>query len=835
MITALKSFHSRRRISLAFVVILAVLVPGSSVLLRAEEPARQQLLADFGWKFTKGDPQNAAQTEFDDVAWRKLNLPHDWSIEGPYSESAPTGGSGGYLPTGVGWYRRQFTVPETWRGKKVFIEFDGVYMHSDVWVNGQHLGHRPFGYMSFEYDLTPNLKFGATNVIAVRVDNSHQPNSRWYSGSGIYRHVWVTVTDPLHVAHWGTYVTTPKISPESATVQIRTRIQNEQPTESTVTLVSQIMDSEERIVATTESKENIAANSGREFDQSVEVTKPALWSLDSPTLYGIHTIVKRGDQIADEHETTFGIREIRYDADKGFFLNGQPVKMQGMCLHHDGGYVGAAVPEGVWERRLRALKEMGCNAIRMSHNPPAPEMLDLCDRLGFLVMDESFDEWKSGKVAQGYSKFYDEWAIKDLTDMLHRDRNHPSIVMWSVGNEIPEQTQPKGADVLRPLVETCHREDPTRPVTSACDNIFTDRASATLDFLNLLDIVGYNYTDRWGTRRETQYADDRHDFPQRKFVGTENVIVRDTRGQYSFRAMGPNELVRADYATSMIRAEQVWKFVKVHDYVVGDFLWTGIDYLGESRWPRKLATSGALDTCGFPKDNYYFYQSQWATNAMLHLFPHWNWKGREGQFVPVICYTSCDTVELFLNGRSFGVKALEFPRQGTAGGWNRYPKPQINPTTADLHLSWDVPFEPGTLKAVGYKDGKKVCEEEVRTAGEPAAIILSTDRQTLSADARDVAHLTVKIVDEHGNVVPTARNLVTFDVQGAGALIGVDNGDPASHEDYRPNRREAVNGLCLAIVQTTREPGKLRVAARADGLKEAAVDLDVQKPTVSIP
>jgi beta-galactosidase len=429
--------------------------------------------------------------------------------------------------------------------------------------------------------------------------------------------------------------------------------------------------------------------------------------------------------------------------------------------------------------------------------------------------------------------------------MLRRDRNHPSVVIWSVGNEIPEQTRTNGADVLRPLVETCHREDPTRPVTSACDNIFTDTKSATPEFVNLLDIVGYNYVDRWGTRRETMYDDDRHAFPRRKMLGTESSVV-GARGDYSLTGGGgfgsfgggPGSAGGGagtkrppGYTLSMIRAEQLWKFIEVHDYVIGDFGWTGIDYLGESRWPGKLAASGMLDTCGFTKDNYYLYQSQWTTNLMLHLFPHWNWKGKEGQVIPVVCYTSCDTVELFLNGKSFGVKSLEFPRQGTAGGWNSYARPQ-QPTgsTADLHLTWDVPYEPGTLKAVGYKYGRKVCEEEIVTTGEPSGVVIASDRANLFADGRDVAHLTVKIVDAQGKTVPAATNLVSFELQGPAKTIGVDNGNPVSHEAYQSNQRLAYHGQCLAIIQSTRQAGRVRVAARSEGLGGAQVEVESTPP-----
>ncbi|HKW28121.1 MAG TPA: glycoside hydrolase family 2 TIM barrel-domain containing protein [Verrucomicrobiae bacterium] len=842
-----------RAISFLTIVVGVLAVLSGNPPLRAAEQPRQRLSADFNWKFIKGDQPGADKSDFDDSAWRIVNLPHDWSIEGPYTQSDPTGGSGGYLPTGIGWYRRTFTAPETWHGKKVFVEFDGVYMNSDVWINGQHLGHRPSGYLGFEYDLTPYLNFGATNVLAVRVDNSRQPNSRWYSGSGIYRHVWVTICEPLHVAHWGTYVTTSIVSTNLATVRIRTQVQNDLPKRREITLVSQVVTAEGTVVATAESKKRIAAGTTRTFDQSVEVPQPGLWSLDSPNLYCVRTLVKTANNVMDDYETAFGIRGIYYDVNQGFLLNGQRVKMQGMCLHQDGGSVGAAVPVGVWERRLKELKDIGCNAIRMSHNPPAPEVLDLCDRMGFLVMDEAFDEWTISKaqVRHGYADYFKEWSQRDLIDMLQRDRNHPGIVIWGVGNEIPEQTVTNGADILRPLVETCHQEDPTRPVTAACDNVYTDTKSATPAFLNLLDIVGYNYVDRWGTRRETFYDDDRHAFPQRKFIGTESVVV-GARGDYSLTNGGfgfwgdfgssggapAGVTIRRPpaYTMSMIRAEQLWKFVKVHDYVIGDFGWTGIDYLGESRWPGKLSPSGMLDTCGFPKDNYYFYQSQWTTNLMLHLFPHWNWKGHEGQVIPVICYTSCDTVELFLNGKSFGVKSLEFPRQGNAGGWATYARPQQpTGTTADLHLTWDVPYESGTLKAVGYKYGQKVCEEEVHTTGDPAAIVMTADCTNLNANGRDVAQLTVRIVDDQGYTVPGATNRVSFDLQGAASMIGVDNGNPISHEDYKAKQRLAFHGRCLAIVQAGREAGSVRLGASAAGLQGTTVELEVGVSTNSVP
>jgi beta-galactosidase len=810
-------------------LVLAVALSCTAASTRAAEQGRQRLLADFGWQFTLGDPTNAQAAVFDDSGWRKLDLPHDWSIEGPYSQDAPTGGPGGYLPTGIGWYRRHFTTPESWRGRKVSIEFEGVYRNSGVWINGQPLGQWPYGYTSFYQDLTPYLKFGReANVIAVRVDNSAQPNSRWYSGSGIYRHVWLTVTNPLHVAPWGTYVTTSEVTTNSADVRIRTQVQNEGSQTQTVSLVSEILDSEGQPVVTSESEKAIPAGGQFEFDQAVQVASPRLWSPDTPILYHVRSVVRSGGREVDAYNTPLGIRDIRYDVNRGFLLNGEPVKMLGMCLHHDGGCVGAAVPEGVLERRLRLLKEMGCNAIRFSHNPMSPEMLDLCDRLGLLVMDEAFDEWtiRKPQIQYGYSDIFADWYERDLTNLIHRDRNHPSVILWSAGNEIGEQWAPNGHEVLQKLVDVFHREDPTRPVTAACDNVFTDRGEMPAAFANLLDIVGYNYVDRWVSRRETYFADDRVQYPNRKMVGTEDAGLRGVRGRYDLAPIGTNDSVRPPgYATAMIRAEQLWKFNRTHDYVIGYFTWTGIDYLGESRWPGKGSSSGVLDTCGFPKDGYYFYQSQWTTKPMIHLFPHWNWKGHEGQIVPMLAYSNCDTVELFLNGKSYGVKGLEFPRPGNVDACNRYAKPPVAATTADLHMSWDVPYAPGTLKAIGYRDGKEVCTVEVSTTGEPTAIGLQVDKEAITADRRDVAHVTVRLVDGNGRMVPASDNEVAFEIQGEGRIIGVDNGNQSSHEDYRASHRKAFNGLCLAVVQSSPKPGKIRLVVRSEGLQEASIEI----------
>lgn len=799
--------------------------------LTVQSQPRQRLLMDFGWKFMPGDQTDAQRFDFDDSEWRTLDLPHDWSIEGAYDEKAPTGGSGGYLPTGIGWYRRTFNLPKASNGKTIWIEFDGVYMNSEVWVNGHHLGRYPNGYNSFHYELTQYLTNGK-NVIAVKVDNSLQPNTRWYSGSGIYRHVWLVIVNPIHIAHWGTFISTPVINEKESIVRIQTTLKNSSKKTKTCHLQTTIINHEERETGIDHTEVEIQSGMEKTFIQELVITDPALWSVDSPFMYKAVQSLREGKKILDTYETNFGIRKIDYDINKGFFLNNQHVKMNGVCLHHDGGCVGAAVPEKVWERRLIRLKEMGCNAIRTAHNLPAPEFLDLCDQLGFLVMDECFDEWRLGKREYTYHKYFDQWWKLDLMGMIHRDRNHPSIVLWSAGNEIPEQKSNDGHILLKEMMDIIHREDPTRPVTLGCDNIAADNGSTTEEFLKTLDIVGYNYVDRWHERRELFYSIDRHDHPDWKMIGTESVSNRGIRGYYSL-GDDPGKAM-PNYHFWMIRAEQLWKYVSMHDFVIGDFMWTGIDYLGESRWPGKNASSGVLDICGFPKDGYYFYQSQWTDKPMIHLFPHWNWKGREGQFIPVVCYTNCDEVELYLNDEFIGEKRMEFPRQGTSGGWNRYEKPHVFPTTADLHLSWDVPYEPGIIKAIGKKEEKIVCTQEMITTGPPHKIRLSADRNHINADAMDVAHIQIEILDKEGHIVPVADNLIQFSIEGNGKIIGVDNGNPHDHDSYKLLQRNAFNGLALAIVQSTLKPGTIKITATSDGLKGDSVVIE-SKAGITIP
>jgi beta-galactosidase len=790
---------------------------------------------DFNWKFSQSDTVGAEKPSFNDGGWRTLNLPHDWSIENEFVQNAPTGGGGGYLPTGVGWYRKRFILPKTSLSKSIWVEFDGVYQNSDVWINGHHIGHYPNGYLSFFYDLTPYVKNGE-NIIVVRVDNSLQPNSRWYSGSGIYRHVWLNIAAPLHVTQWGTFIGTPSIDSASAVINVKTKIENEWTSTRSALLRSIVMDPNGKEVARLESTFSIEGKKNLEISQVLNVDSPELWAVETPSLYRLHSIIIEKGKAIDELASPFGIRKIEFDANKGFLLNGKRVKLNGVCVHHDAGSVGAAVPEQMWVRRLQILKDMGCNAIRTSHNPFAPEFLDLCDRMGFLVQDEIFDEWKSGKVKFGYSNYFDKWSQFDLVRFIHRDRNHPSVVMWSAGNEIGEQKQEKGYEILRSLMETFHREDPTRPVTTGNDNIAADNGSATLPFLEMLDIVGYNYVDRWHERRELFYSIDRHDHPNWKMTGTESVSIPGIRGNYYGGGFGriDSSVIRPANMSSVIRAEQLWKFVSFHDYVMGDFMWTGIDYLGEARWPAKNASSGVIDLCGFPKDGYYFYQSQWTTKPMIHLAPHWNWKGNEGRVIPVMAYTNCDSVELFLNGKSFGIKSLEFPRQGNSGAWNRYDRPLINITTGDLHLLWDVPYVPGTLKAVGRKGGKIVCQEEITTTGQPSKIRLTVDRHTIMADKRDVAHVKIEVLDEEGRVVPNANEPIKIEVTGEGKLIGLDNGNPFDHTSMKTNERRAFNGLALAVIQSGSKPGSIHVKATSPNLSETFVQISTNAPAVKL-
>jgi beta-galactosidase len=729
--------------------------------------------------------------------------------EGIFESSSPSGSGGGYINAGTGWYRKEFRLPGNVQGKRVFIEFDGVYMDSDVWLNGVHLGNRPYGYSSFQYELTPYLKFGGEkNVLAVRAD-VQQPCSRWYSGAGIYRHVRLTVTDPIHIAQWGTYVATPEVTEKEATVRVQTRVRNQSASAQNVTLETIIVDNAGHEVASNSSVQSVAADGDRIFEQSLKVTNPALWSLEDPALYHVTSKVQVNNSIVDGEDTPFGIRTFEFTLEKGFFLNGKHVAIKGVCDHHDLGSLGTAVNKRAIERQLEILKSMGCNAIRTSHNPPDPELLDLCDRMGFLVMDEAFDEWKQSKTMYGYGRFFDEWSERDLTDMIHRDRNHPSIILWSIGNEIPEQESADAYEMSKRLADICHREDPTRPVTSACNTL---DAAVKSGFAKPLDVVGINY-------QLTAYEKYRG---KAKLIASETASAISTRGEYNLVQDGDSlkivkelnnqctsyDIIAPNWGNT---AESTLKALKNAPWVAGEFVWTGFDYIGEPTpfpWPSASSYFGIVDLCGFPKDRYYLYQSQWTNKPMVHILPHWNWQGFEGKEIPVWCYSNCESVELFLNGKSLGEKKFS--------------------DTKDLHLVWRVPYAAGTLKAVAKNNGKIVFTDEVQTAGAPAKIVLTPDRTEINADGDDLSNIKIGIVDKEGRVCPNADNLVKFKIEGEGVIAGVGNGNPVSHEYFKASERTAFHGLCLAIVQSKREKGRIRLSAESEGLQGAVVSIQAK-------
>jgi len=750
-----------------------------------------------------GSKNSIAVRVFDGIMGGGIYSEGEKIIEGPFESTCPGGSGAGYINAGTGWYRKAFKMPDNNHGKRVFIEFDGVYMNSDVWINGDHLGNRPYGYSSFKYELTQHLKFGdEQNVLAVRV-NVQQPCSRWYSGAGIYRNVRLTVTDPVHIAHWGTTVTTPDVSENEATVRVETKVRNQSGSAQQVTLETVIVDEYGHETAGSSSIQKVEADSINNFEQVIKLPKPKLWSLENPTLYHVESKVHINGRVVDVSETTFGIRTFEFTTDKGFFLNGRHVDIKGVCLHHDLGCLGAAVNKRAIERQLEIMKRMGCNAIRTSHNPPVPERLDLCDRMGFLVMDEAFDEWIRSKTMYGYGRFFNEWSERDLADMIRRDKNHPSIILWSIGNEIPEQDNANAYEMSKRLVELCHMEDPTRPVTSGCN---TPEAAVKSVFSKPLDVFGINYSMPFYQTYKGKA----------KLVGSETTSAVSTRGEYNLVMDNgmltiKSELNNQCSSYNDTTAESTLKVIKNAPWAAGQFLWTGFDYIGEPSpfsWPSVSSYFGIVDLCGFPKDRYYLYQSQWTDKPMVHLLPHWNWQGFEGQEIPVWCYSNCESVELFLNGKSLGQKKFS--------------------DTEDLHLAWKVPYSPGTLKAVAKTNGKTVCTDEVQTADAPAKIMLTPDRTEISADGEDLSYIKVEIVDQDGRVCPNADNFVKFNIKGKGVIAGVDNGNPISHEYFKASERKTFHGLCLVVIQSEREPGTIRLTAKSEGLREAELSIQVK-------
>jgi beta-galactosidase len=753
---------------------------------------------DLGWKFHLGDVANAQTTAFDDSSWNAIDVPHDWSISLPFDQSSPASYGGGYLDGGTGWYRKSFDLPAM-SGQRVLLQFDGVYMDSTVWLNGTQVCARPYGYSSFECDITSSAHFGDSNVVAVKVNNQ-QPSSRWYSGSGIYRHVWLKTVNSVRVAYTGTSVTTPQVSASSASVNVSVTLQNDGSSAEDVTVASSIRDASGSEVANASSPStNVAAGKLASVTQTAMIANPDLWSPSNPKLYSVSTTVSVGGSVVDTYTTPFGVRSFVFDANKGFSINGSPLKLNGICMHHDLGSLGAAVNYRALERRLESLKLMGVNAIRTSHNPPAPELLDLADRLGFLVMDEAFDCWYNGKNKYDYGRFFKQWANTDISDMVSRDRNHPGIIIWSIANEVGETSDTATVTQLMNAIKT---KDTTRPIGQA----LAAWAAADTPAVALEDVVGINY------------APDRYDsihtaHPSWKMFASESSSALRSRGIYNNNNTQCSSY--DDFAAGWgATAEASWKNVNTRAWIAGEFIWTGFDYIGEPtpyEWPAKSSYFGAIDTAGFPKDVFYFYQSKWNASGptMVHIVPmNWtNWTA--GQPVKVMVYTNADSVELFLNGKSLGSQ---------------------NMSSSTGHLQWSVPFATGTLEAKASQSGTVVVSDKLQTAGAPAALSLNVDRASISADGRDLAFVEADVVDAQGVLVPQASNSIDFSLSGPGVIAGVDNGDSTSHESYQGMSRSAFSGKALAIVRASTTPGMITLKASSGSLMESSVAITASTP-----
>jgi beta-galactosidase len=784
--------------------------------------SRERLLLDFGWRFHFGHADDPTKDfglgamrrelqfakanlylrvlarEFDDSDWRSVDLPHDWAVELPFQNVPNLAEHGGhpvgreFPETSIAWYRRVFDLPSSDEGKRISIDFDGMFRNALVMFNGHYLGVNFSGYAPFHSDVTDFAQFGDKNVLVVRVDAT-EGEGWFYEGAGIYRHVWLAKTDPVHIADGGTYVRSEVRGP-SATVFITTEIENESDKEATCRIVLRILDSGGKTVATAEStRVAIAASEKHTFKSQAAINHPLLWSLEERHLYRALTTVESNGAIVDHEETNFGIRTILFDAEKGFFLNGKPVKIKGTSNHQDHAGVGAALPDRLQYYRVERLLEMGSNGYRTSHNPPTPELLDACDRLGMLVMDETR---MMSSCAEGLSQ---------LERMIRRDRNHPCIVIWSLGNEEPDQGTSRGARIVSSMKRLARRLDPSRPVTVAMNNSWGQGAS------KVVDVQGFNYAGGggFGGAQTGEHIDAFHaQFPTQPTIGSETASDYSTRGEYTNdKDRGYVSAYDVNFPGYTISAEGWWKTYAERAFLAGGFAWTGFDYRGEPSpysWPCISSHFGIMDTCGFPKDTYYYYQSWWGAKPVLHVFPHWNWAGKEGAEIDVWCFTNLDSVELFLNGASLGSKNVE----------------------RNSHVEWKVKYAPGVLAARGSKDGKVMLIDKRETTGAPAKLALLPDRQKIDANGEDVSVIAVEVEDAQGRIVPIARNEVRFKIGGPGRLIGVGNGDPSCHEPDKSDRRSAFNGLCMAFVQALKQPGEIQVEAAGDGLAAASVVIE---------
>ncbi len=794
-------------------VFALLLLQGATFAQGVGGPERAALF-DEGWRFLRGGAQGAESPDFDDSRWRKVDLPHDWSIEdlpgtrSPFHPDAISQVNGGFTTGGTGWYRKTFDVPAAHQGKRVVVEFEGVYMNAEVWLNGRRVGDHPYGYTSFWFDLTDKVKFGAANVLAVKVRNEGE-NSRWYSGSGIYRHVWLKRLDPLHVAQWGTYVTTPEASAASAKVRARTTVINESDAAARVRLVTRILDAAGAEVSREDSGETLGPKASHDFSQEASIKTPALWSPESPALYTAVSEVYRDRELTDRVETKFGVRTISFDVARGFRLNGQTVKLKGGCLHHDNGPLGARAYDRAEERRVELLKASGYNALRLAHNPPSPAFLEACDRLGMMVIDEAFDMWGEAKNPHDYHLYFDKWWRRDIESMVLRDRNHPSVIMWSTGNEIPNRHRADVVRLSKVLADYVRELEPTRPVTSAVNELREDKDP----YFATLDVAGYNYAAGGDHLKKSLYELDHNRVPGRIMYGAESYPLA---------------------------AFESWMNVLDHSYVVGDFVWTAFDYLGEasigwrgywqerSFYPWTLAYCGDIDICGWKRPQSFYRDALWMQNQVsLFVRPprpsfepnpkrqswskwhwhdvvaDWNWRGQEGKPLTVDVYSSCEEVELFLNGRSLGRKPTNRSTEFTA--------------------SWEVPFQAGVLRAVGHTGAREVRSAELRTAGEPARIKLTADRARVEADGQDLSYVTVELVDARGVRNPRAESLLKFAVQGPGSIVAVGNANPVSTESFQQPQRKAWQGRALLIVKSEKRPGRIVVTASAQGLPPASL------------